>query len=377
MASRPYSLSAFSNNVYAYRQGEQNDEPLTTSSPYVEYAAARKYSTKYWSGLISPVRPIVALASQASIRVKAERLQIYDKCGGERSLEAGGILPKAIVFRSYGGMLTVPALKFCRDHDIAVTVLDEFSELLSVITPPGKISAALVRAQCRAEHVRVAREILIAKIKHSNASPSFAHPAQQRDAKCLPDKDAKTFIAALKQGSAVAELIQVEALAARIYWINRACALRVRPHRSLPSVWRIYNGRLSRIGTRSPRHADHPVNSMLNLAYHSAAGRLGAALAAYGACLALGYLHNDKQGRYSLVYDALELLRPIVDDLVFRFVARNTFDRSDFLKLSTGDHVGYVRLAPALAAHLLQECAPPQAEIDKAAKFMIDLLSGL
>jgi hypothetical protein len=68
-------------------------------------------------------------------------------------------------------------------------------------------------------------------------------------------------------------------------------------------------------------------------------------------------------------------LRPIVDDLVFRFVAKNTFDRSDFIKLLTCERVGYVRLAPGLAAHLLQECAPPQIEIDWSAKFMIGLIS--
>lgn len=66
----------------------------------------------------------------------------------------------------------------------------------------------------------------------------------------------------------------------------------------------------------------------------------------------------------------------MIDDLVFKFVAVNTFDRSDFIKISIDRKAGHVRLAPALAVHLLQETALPQAEIDRAAKFMIELIPG-
>jgi CRISPR-associated protein Cas1 len=59
---------------------------------------------------------------------------------------------------------------------------------------------------------------------------------------------------------------------------------------------------------------------MLNYCYTVAAGRLAAHLAARGAHLAIGFFHGDKPGRFSLVYDALEPLRPLIDNYVFKFV---------------------------------------------------------
>lgn len=287
--ARPYSFGAFANNVYAHlREDRSSGEPLTSKTPHAEYAEAYNYSLSYWSGLVSPVRPVVALGPHASIRMRLSRLQVYDHVQGERYYETGGILPRAIVFRYYAGQLTVPALKFCRDHGIAVSIIDEFGELLSIIEPPGKISAALIRAQCAANPIVIAREILIAKLNHSNA------------AKCLTDQETKAFITKLKQCRTVTEFLRIEASAAKIYWSNRACELRVRKHRSLPSAWQHFKSRVSSIGSHGARHADHPMNSMLNLAYHATAGRLGAALASYGACLAIGFLHGDRQGRYSL-----------------------------------------------------------------------------
>ena len=59
---------------------------------------------------------------------------------------------------------------------------------------------------------------------------------------------------------------------------------------------------------------------MLNLAY---------AKEASGACLAIGFLHCDKSHRHSLVFDALEPLRPLIDAKVRAFIGSNTFDRGD------------------------------------------------
>ena len=60
---------------------------------------------------------------------------------------------------------------------------------------------------------------------------------------------------------------------------------------------------------------------MLNYCYIVEAGRIAKALAAQGLCLSIGYLHSDKKGRNSLVWDAIEPLRPAIDAKVFEFVA--------------------------------------------------------
>ena len=69
---------------------------------------------------------------------------------------------------------------------------------------------------------------------------------------------------------------------------------------------------------------------MLNYCYVVEAGRLAKVLAAQGLALPIGYLHSDKKGRNSLVWDAVEPLRPAIDANVFAFVAAHEFARRDF-----------------------------------------------
>jgi CRISPR/Cas system-associated endonuclease Cas1 len=109
---------------------------------------------------------------------------------------------------------------------------------------------------------------------------------------------------------------------------------------------------------------------MLNLAYAKEAGRLGAILAASGACLAIGFLHCDKPHRHSLVFDALEPLRPLIDAKVHTFIKSNTFDRGDFLRLSSG----HVRMVPSLIKVVLEKTALPASDLVQAARFILDLI---
>jgi CRISPR associated protein Cas1 len=131
--------------------------------------------------------------------------------------------------------------------------------------------------------------------------------------------------------------------------------------------------RASGIGATGARHATDPINAMLNLAYAKEAGRLGVILAASGACLAIGFLHQDKVHRHSLVFDALEPLRPLIDAKVRAFIGSNTFDRGDFLRLSTG----HVRMVPGLIKVVLEKTVLPESDIKSAADFMLGLILPL
>ena len=89
-------------------------------------------------------------------------------------------------------------------------------------------------------------------------------------------------------------------------------------------------------------------NALLNWSYAVVAGRLSVELFARGACLSIGYLHVEQPGRFSLTYDALELLRPIIDEKVFKFVAKTRFRMGDFLVAPSGKYKGEVRVAPGI-----------------------------
>lgn len=62
-----------------------------------------------------------------------------------------------------------------------------------------------------------------------------------------------------------------------------------------------------------------------------------------------GFLHDGKKpGRYSLAWDAIEVLRPALADAVFEYAAGREFERSEFMS-----QAGVVRLS----SHIAKECA--------------------
>ena len=106
---------------------------------------------------------------------------------------------------------------------------------------------------------------------------------------------------------------------------------------------------------------------MLNYCYIVETGRLAKALAAQGMCLSIGYLHSDKKGRNSLVWDAIEPLRPSIDAKVFEFVEAHEFARRDFPQSGYNVH----RLSRDVTQLLLHKASLPAREIDGAADWTV------
>jgi hypothetical protein len=113
--------------------------------------------------------------------------------------------------------------------------------------------------------------------------------------------------------------------------------------------------------------AAHPINAMLNYCYVVEAGRLAKAPAAQGLALPIGYLHSDKKGRNSLVWDAIEPLRPAIDAKVFAFVETHEFARRDFPQ--SGYNV--YRLSRDVTQLLLHQASLPPRDIEEAADWMV------
>jgi CRISPR/Cas system-associated endonuclease Cas1 len=98
-----------------------------------------------------------------------------------------------------------------------------------------------------------------------------------------------------------------ESRAAAAYWrCFQDAGLRERKSGNLPRSWMRFARRGKGNAFFGPKHAAHPINAMLNYCYVVEAGRLANALAAQGLALPIGYLHSDKKGRNSLVWDAIE-----------------------------------------------------------------------
>jgi CRISP-associated protein Cas1 len=345
-AARPYARSTFALMLRNAANGAAIERPQDEPD-----------SDAFWAVRLK-VKPsiVTTCADSATLRVKGGALIVYE---GAHSLTytAGGKHPSAIVMAGWGGHVSIEALRFCASHRIAVIVLDWMHDFLTIMSPAPKASAAILRAQVMADPVWIAGRVVRMKIESSGRVGA------------LPLTQARKLIEAASGGS-VQDVMTIEAQAARVSWGEGiSISWRGGP---VPSQWgRPWLAR-ARIDTRAKRHATHPVNAALNAVFSVTAGRLAACLSAQGAHPAIGYLHADKPGRFSLAYDAIEPLRPAIEASVFGFIRSNRFGVDDFIRVR--DARGSLRLAETFLRVLLSECAPPARFISDAAARIIELI---
>jgi CRISPR/Cas system-associated endonuclease Cas1 len=348
--AQPYALSAFRKEFRKW----QSTAPAEINAEYVA-------SERHWRGKTHPRPDILVLGNGASLRIRGANLEAYSL--GMTTRFASGPhhqRPRAIIFAGWGGLLSLAAVHFCINHHIIILATGWLGDLTTFVAPRPVQDAALVRAQCLARPRPIAREIVLQKFRHYLATRRMLRP-QFRD-----------FELKLEKAKTLHSILTLEAVGSSLSWVHwQGLQLIPRTGRTLPTwLARPFQHRASGLGSHGPRHATDPINAMLNLAYSREAGRLGSFLAASGACLAIGYLHFDKPHRHSLIFDALEPLRPLIDARVRAFIEGNTFDRGDFLRLSTG----HVRMVPSLIKLVLEQTALPSGDIMSACTFMLGLL---
>lgn len=106
----------------------------------------------------------------------------------------------------------------------------------------------------------------------------------------------------------------------------------------------------------------HPANAILNYAYSVVAAQVTRTLQASSFDSAAGFLHADAEGRHSLTYDVMELLRADIDNAILPWASSHTWKRPDFPVTPEG----VVRLQPTLAAVLAQKAMMAQEVVEGA-----------
>jgi CRISPR/Cas system-associated endonuclease Cas1 len=290
-AARPYARSTFALVLRDAANGTAIKRPQDEPD-----------SESFWTARLK-VKPsiVTTCADNATLRVKGKALIVFD---GAHSLTyaAGGKHPCAIVMAGWGGHVSIEAVRFCASHRIAVIVLDWMHDFLTIMSPAPKASAAILRAQAMADPAWIARRVVQMKIESAGRVGA------------LPVAQARKLIEAASVGS-VQDVMTVEAQAARVSW-GEGLSMTWRDG-PVPSQWKQPWLARARIDIRTKRYATHPVNAALNAVFSVTAGRLAAYLFAQGAQPAIGYLHADKPGRFSLAYDAIEPLRLMIEASVF------------------------------------------------------------
>jgi CRISPR-associated endonuclease Cas1 len=363
-AVRPYSWKTFAQ--YARRHFmETGDWSLKRG---------KEKLTPWQDGARASPRVLV-LGAYAALRVRDGALEIEHGPQENRATIRIDIdtepKPHTILFDSHGEFMTGEAIRWCAHYSInlllpggpgrTITLVESALETkTNTMTRMRDIDPMIIRAQCAADPVKMAREIVRAKIE---AGLKFT--VKEADAR---RRAAEEWRVKLDAARSVAEIMIVESRAAAAYWrCFQNAGLRERKNGNLPRSWMRFAQRGKGNAFLGPKHAAHPINAMLNYCYVVEAGRLAKALAAQGLALPIGYLHSDKKGRNSLVWDAIEPLRPSIDAKVFAFVEAHEFARRDFPQSGYNVH----RLSRDLTQLLLHKASLPAREVEGIAEWIV------
>jgi CRISP-associated protein Cas1 len=314
--------------------------------------------------------------ANAALRVRDGALEIEHGAAAERiklRVDIDDPPPCAILFDGRGEFLSGEALRWCAQRGVVIVMPDGPGRLMTLVHSAAEASdgallrdvgPAIIRAQCAADPVHLAREIVRVKIAADKAAlgPRVTPAMPRTIARCE---------AALITARSVAEIVMIEAKAAGVYWRSwRDLGLIERKGGNLPRTWLRFAQRNKGAEFLGNKHASHPISAMINYCVVVEAGRLARALAGEGMALQIGFLHSDKHGRNSLVWDAIEPLRARINANVFAFIASREFVRADFPASGIKTH----RITRPVIAELLKRCLLPDRDILDAATWLRDLV---
>jgi CRISPR-associated endonuclease Cas1 len=292
------------------------------------------------------------------IKVCVDRghLLIEDGIGSDRRqarLPRVGHGLKRLVIVGSDGMLSLAALEWMADQDIAFSMLERDGSVLATTGPVRPSDARLRRAQGLAVQsglaLDIARELIAKKLDGQ---------AQVAREKLLDTTTAKTiaeFRARLVTADSAEEIRLLESLAGRAYWSawhNLPINFPKNDLRRVPAHWTSFGYRISPL-TGSPRLAVNPPNALLNYLYAVLESEARHAAAALGLDPGLGMLHADSKVRDSLAFDLLEPVRPKVDAYLLDWITRESLRRDWFFEQGDGN----CRLMASIVVRLSETAA--------------------
>src|SRR6202453_4137613 len=138
VAARPYARSSWEVLLKNNKGIETDNKPILT----IKHAKAQ---ASYWFDPVKPSNVLTTTFDNASLKVNGGALIVID---GDRKIiyEQRGLKPRAIVMTGWGGYITIEAIRFCTDYNIAVIILDWSRDLMSVVSPSANQSSSLICA---------------------------------------------------------------------------------------------------------------------------------------------------------------------------------------------------------------------------------------
>jgi CRISPR-associated endonuclease Cas1 len=307
--------------------------------------------------LLTPRHGVLTLYGYG-IKVYVDRghLIVKDGVGSDRHearLPRVGHGLRRLVLIGTDGFVSLPALRWLADQDIAFVMLERNGSVLAATGPVRPSDARLRRAQALAGTNGKALEISKGLLRQKLTAQ------EQLTRHKLNDFRAADLIAANHEAINEAQTIEAlrlsESRGAYAYWSAWRDVPVMFPKRDLPRIpghWRRFGARISPL-TGSPRLATNPLNAMLNYLYAILEAEACLAANAMGLDPGIGLMHVDTDARDSFACDLMEPVRPQVDAYVLEWVSREPLRKEWFFEQRNGN----CRLMASFAAQL-SETAP-------------------
>lgn len=283
---------------------------------------------------------IVLAGFGIKVRVQNRHLELEDGVGLERRkirLARVGHGLKRLCCIGSDGFVSLAALRWLADQDVAFTMLERSGKVLFVTGPVRSSDAKLRRAQALAHSsgaaLRISRELIRQKLAAQEQVARF---------KLLDSKTADEiahFKDELPRADCINSIRLVESQAARAYWSAWSTLPINFPKNQLsrlPAHWLSFGMRASPL-TGSPRLACNPPNCILNFLYALLECEARSSAACLGLDPGLGVLHVDTTARDSLACDLMEPIRAHVDSYVLDLITREYLSRSWFIEERDGN----------------------------------------
>ncbi len=302
--------------------------------------SSRQPATIHFRRLFAPSHGVVVLVGFGiKVRVDRGHLILEDGIGNDRR---EGRFPRVhhglsrIVIIGNDGMVSLAAMQWLADQNIAFVMLDRDGTVLLTTGPVAASATRLRRAQACAQHSPVAVDIVRELIRQKVSGQESV--AREKLGNPIAGDAIAGISLQLDDAESIDTLRMLEGHAAGVYWTAWQSLTVQFPKGDLPRVpehWLTFGTRRSPISGTS-RRPPNPVNAILNYLYTLLESETRLAITALGLDPGFGLLHVDHATRDSLVYDLMEPVRPKIDAYVLDWILKAPLKRSWFFEHGDG-----------------------------------------
>jgi len=317
---------------------------------------------------LCPGKPLVLHGYGIRISVRRGVLVIWGRFSEEpeeiRLYPGNPDLPSRIILHNSKASLSTDAMAWLVKQSMTLVNVDYSGNALSLVGGMGEGTRVHALAQMLASRdpqtrIKIGRLLISEKTREQYST--------LEEILDIREPHLKRTLGEIKRATDMVELLQIEARAASAYFRHfKEIKIRwVKINRfPVPESWYEIG---SRAALSSNKNARHPANAMLNYAYRVLESDTLLVATSLGLDPYIGFLHADKKGRASLVYDLMEPLRPLIDRKLIEMIQTRSFAAGDFFLHPSG----VVRLNPKLAKYVASEIRVGREESEGVASSIL------